>query len=37
MANTSELVKRTDYNAKITEIKGKTTSITGLAFTAAFN
>ena len=37
MANTSGLVKRTDYNAKITEIKGKMSSITGLAFTATFN
>ena len=37
MANTSGLVKRTDYNAKITEIKGKMSSITGLAFAATFN
>ena len=29
------LVKKTDYNAKITEIEGKTPSISGLATTSA--
>ena len=33
--DTGELVKRTDNNAKITEIEGKIPSITGLATTAA--
>ena len=31
ISNTSELVKKTDYSAKITEIKGKIPSISGLA------
>ena len=31
------LIKKTDYNAKVTEIKGKIPSITGLATTAAVN
>ena len=31
----NKLVKKTDYNAKITEIEGKVSSITGLATTAA--
>ena len=33
--DTSGLVKKTDYNAKITEIEGKTPSISGLATTSA--
>ena len=37
MPNTSVLVKKTDYDAKITEIEGKTPSITDLATTAALN
>ena len=35
MPDTSGLVKKTDYNAKITEIEGKITCITGLATTTA--
>ena len=31
----SELIKKNNYNAKITEIEGKIPSITGLATTAA--
>ena len=30
-------LKKTDYNAKITEIEGKRPSITGLATTSALN
>ena len=33
--DTSGLVKKTDYNAKITEIEGKIPSISGLATNAA--
>ena len=33
--DTSNLVKKTDYNAKITEIKGKSISISSLATNAA--
>ena len=33
--DTSELVKKTDYNAKITEIEDKITTITGFATTSA--
>ena len=33
--DTSEFVKKTDYNAKITELEGKIPSITCLATTAA--
>ena len=33
----SELVKKTHYNAKITEVEGKTPSISDLATNAAFN
>ena len=35
MPNVSGLVKKTDFNAKITEVEGKTTSITGLAANSA--
>ena len=35
--HTSSLVKKTDYNAKINEVKGKTPSISGLATNAALN
>ena len=31
-----DLLKKTDYNAKTTEIEGKIPSITGLATTSAF-
>ena len=31
------MLKKTDYNAKITEIEGKRPSITGLATTSALN
>ena len=31
-----DLLKKTDYNTKITEIEGKIPNITGLAATAAF-
>ena len=33
--DTSSLVKRTDYNSKITEIEGKIPGITGLATNSA--
>ena len=33
--DTSSLVKRTDYNSKITEIEGKRPGITGLATNSA--
>ena len=36
-ADTSDLAKKADYNAKITEIEGKIPNIPGLATTAAFN
>ena len=32
-----ELLTKTDYNAKVTEIEGKIPSIAGLATTAAHN
>ena len=35
MSDTSELVKKTDYNAKITVIEGKIPSISGLTTNAA--
>ena len=35
--DTSDLVKKADYNAEITEIEGKIPKIPGLATTAAFN
>ena len=35
--DTSGLVKKADYDAKINEIKGKIPSITGLAATSALN
>ena len=33
--DTSDIVKKTDYNAKITEIEGKIPSVSGLATNAA--
>ena len=35
LVHTSDLVKKTNYNAKITEIEGKIPSISGLATNAA--
>ena len=35
MSDTSELIIKTNYNVKITEIEGKIPSITALATTAA--
>ena len=35
ISNISGLIKKIDYNSKISEIKGKIPSITGLAATAA--
>ena len=35
--DTSRFVKKTDYNAKITEIEGKMPSISGLATNAALS
>ena len=35
--DTSSLVKKTDFNAKITEIEGKMPSISGLAINVALN
>ena len=35
--DTSRLVKKTDYNAKITEIESKIASISGLATNSALN
>ena len=35
IADVSDLVKKTDFNAKITEMKGKIPSITGLATSSA--
>ena len=37
ITNTSGLVKKTDYNAKITQNEGKIPSITGLATTVSLN
>ena len=37
MSDTSEVVKRTYYNVKITETEEKISSITGLATTNALN
>ena len=37
ITDTSEVVQKTGYNSKITQIKGKIPSITDLATTAAFN
>ena len=37
MSDTSGIVKKTDYNARITEIEGKILSITRLATTTALN
>ena len=33
--DTSKLVKKSDYNAKVSEIEGKTPSISGLVTTSA--
>ena len=35
--NTSELVKKTVYNSKITKIENKISIVTGLVTTATFN
>ena len=37
MSNISDLVKKTDFNAKITEEEGEIRSITGLATNSALN